>query len=57
MTIMNTDGVRRLHWGCGRTIPISWICSDLKPGLGIDIASDIPKGLCLDDDSIDYIFS
>ena len=52
-----TDGVRRLHWGCGHVTPPGWINSDLWEQPGVDIACDILAGLPLEDDSIDYIVS
>ena len=49
--------VRRLHWGCGRVTPVTWINADLADLPGIDVRCDVVAGLPFQDDSIDCITS
>lgn len=52
-----SQGVRRLHWGCGDVTPAGWINSDISGGPGVDIGCDVLEGLPLEDESIDCISS
>ena len=47
--------VRRLHWGCGRTLAAGWINSDRRGD--VPLCADILEGLPLPDESVDYAFS
>ena len=52
-----SNGVRRLNWGCGTHPEPGWINSDIKEGPGIDLSCDIREGLPLEDGSITYAVS
>jgi SAM-dependent methyltransferase len=54
-TSKTTSAIRRLHWGCGRTIAPGWINSDVLEAEGIDLPCNITKGLPLPDAGLDYI--
>jgi predicted SAM-dependent methyltransferase len=49
--------VRRLHWGCGRSVASGWINADRVAREGVDIACDIRDGLPLASGTLDYAFS
>ena len=56
LTAMDS-GIKRLQWGCGRSVLPGWINSDRRIGKGIDLSCDLTEGFPLSDNSIDYIAS
>jgi SAM-dependent methyltransferase len=52
-----SNGVRRLHWGCGDWVEPGWINADVKDLPGVDLCCDIRDGLPLPSGSIDYAVS
>jgi predicted SAM-dependent methyltransferase len=51
------SSARRLHFGCGGFPAPGWINTNLTPGPGVDISTDIRQGLPLEQDSIRHITS
>jgi SAM-dependent methyltransferase len=50
-----TEHSRRLNLGCGPRAAPGWINCDLRPHSGIDICSDLRRGLAIASDTIDCI--
>jgi predicted SAM-dependent methyltransferase len=55
---MSTEvAVRRLHWGCGRSVAPGWINADRVDHGGLDVVCDIRDGLPIGSGTLDYVFS
>ncbi len=48
---------KKLHLGCGRDIKRGWINLDRNLRSKVDICADVTRGIPLDDNSIDHVYS
>jgi SAM-dependent methyltransferase len=57
MSEMQTEKIRRLHWGCGNTRPLGWVNSDIKGEPGVRKVADIRDGLPIATNRFHYAVS